>query len=180
MKHFGISAIRIKLLDIKLQKEIINNHLMFLGGVWQCVFKMAESLPDSSSPTEDKENADPNVQDPKKGKNKKDKDVKSKDSNSTENKEGTDKDNEGGEMKDDPEIPTKETISLMVYCEKGVAGPFDMEVNEEHPFSLGATEVFDDVVRKHSIEFMYKFLQTVVRNNWISYFRCSHSFQHRK
>ena len=125
---------------------------MVLGGVWPCVFKMAESLPDSSSPTEDKENADPNVQDPKKGKNKKDKDMKSKDSNSTENKEGTGKDNQGDEMKD-PEIPTKETISLMVYCEKGVAGPFDMEVNEEHQFSLGATEVFDDVVRKHSIEY---------------------------
>ena len=139
---------------------------MFLGGVWQCVFKMAESLPDSSSPTEDKENADPNVQDPKKQKNKKDKDVKSKgskdmkskDSNSTENKGGTDKDNEGDEMKD-PEIPTKETISLMVYCEKGVAGPFDMEVNEEHQFSLGATEVFDDVVRKHSIEYYAYFFK---------------------
>ena len=129
---------------------------MFLGGVWQCLFKMAESLPDPSSPTEDKENTDPNVQDPKKGKNKKDKGVKSKDGNSTENKEGTEKDNEGDEMKD-PEIPTKETISLMVYCEKGVAGPFDMEVNEEHQFSLGATEVFDDVVRKHSIEYYANF-----------------------
>ena len=58
----------LKLFDIKIKKR---NHLMVLGGVWQCVFKMAESLPDSSSPTEDKENADPNIQDPKKGKIKK-------------------------------------------------------------------------------------------------------------
>ena len=115
---------------------------------------MAERLPEPSSPTEDKENADPNIQDPKKGKSKRDKGGKdkSKDINSTGNKEDTDKDNEGDEMKEDPEIPTKETISIMVYCEKGVAGPFDFEVNEEHQFSLGASEVFDDVVRINSFE----------------------------
>ena len=149
-----------KLLNLKLQKGKINSCLMFLGGVWQCIFKMAENLPEPSPPTEDKENADPNIQDPKKGNNKKDKDLKSKggkemkskDNNSTENKEDIDKDNEGDEMIEDPEIPTKETISLMVYCEKGVAGPFDIEVNEEHQFLLGASEVFDDVVRKHSVE----------------------------
>ena len=137
---------------------------------------MAESLPEPSPPAEDKENADPNIQDPKKGKNNKDKDMKSKDGNSTENKEDKDKDMVGDEMKEDPEIPTKETISLVVYCEKGVAGPFDMEMNEEHQFSLGASEVFDDVVRKHSFESCTNICKHSQEINRLTLFRCTYSF----
>ena len=105
-----------------------------LGGVWQCTIKMAQNLPDPPPEADDKENDDPRSKDSKsKGRSKSDR-------QDEEYKE------ESGEKKEDENALKRGEMSLIVYCEKGVAGPFVMKVNEEHQFSLGATEVFDDVV----------------------------------
>ena len=115
---------------------------------------MAENLPDLPSGGDDKENADPNTKEPQKDKDKKDKskkekDAKTKDSESRgKRKQDSQDEEESDEKKEDENVEEKGELELMVYCEKGVAGPFIMKVNDEHQFSLGATEVFDDLVRK--------------------------------
>ena len=95
---------------------------------------MAQSLPDPPPEADDKENDDP-----------KSKDSKSKGRSKSDRQDEEEKE-ESDEKKEDENALNRGEMSLIAYCEKGVTGPLVMKVNEEHQFSLGATEVFDQVV----------------------------------